>query len=72
MANTVAGVLLPAGTHAARPAASSVSAGTLYPESDTGLIYQSDGVSVWTLWATLGGTPQANAAVRVYAFRTFR
>lgn len=52
---TIDGILLPTGLHSARPAAGSVAKGTLYPESDTGKIYQSDGASTWTLWATLGG-----------------
>jgi hypothetical protein len=54
MAATVAGVLL-AGTHAARPAASAVSAGTLYSCSDHSLVYQSD-ASSWSTWANLAGT----------------
>ena len=41
------------GTHAARPAATAVPAGTLYSCSDHGLVYQSDGAT-WATWATLG------------------
>lgn len=51
------------GTHAARPSASAVPQGTLYACSTHGLIYQSDGVSVWTdPWfsPTIGGTPSTS------------
>ena len=41
------------GTHAARPAATAVPAGTLYSCSDHALVYQSDGAT-WATWATLG------------------
>lgn len=51
---TFAGHLLK-GTHAARPAATAVPAGTLYSCSDHGLIYQSDGTT-WATYATLGAT----------------
>lgn len=53
MANTVEGVLLN-GTHAARPAATAVSAGTLYACSDHDLIYQSD-ASAWATWSDVTG-----------------
>lgn len=46
--------ILVTGTLAARPAATAVPAGTLYPATDTGLIYRSDGAT-WATWATLGG-----------------
>lgn len=46
---TLPGVLL-SGTHASRPAASAVGKGTLYAETDTAQIYQSDGSSTWTAW----------------------
>ena len=49
---TMPGMLLD-GTHAARPAATTVGGGTLYACSDHGLIYQSDGAA-WSTWATLG------------------
>jgi len=70
MANTynLVGVLL-SGTHAARPAASTVAAGAIYAETDTGQIYQSNGSS-WTLWAN--GAGPASASVPVYAARNFR
>lgn len=42
------------GTHASRPAATAVPAGTLYSCTDHSLIYQSDGTS-WSTYATLGG-----------------
>ena len=41
------------GTHASRPAATAVPAGTLYSCSDHALIYQSDGAT-WSTYATLG------------------
>jgi hypothetical protein len=41
------------GLHSARPAASSVPVGTIYAESDTHVIYQSDGSS-WNVWASIG------------------
>lgn len=44
------------GTHASRPAANAVPAGTLYACSTHGLVYQSDGSSTWSTWATLGAT----------------
>lgn len=44
------------GDHASRPAFGDVPEGTLYACSDHGLIYQSDGTSAWSTWATLGGT----------------
>jgi len=42
------------GDHASRPAASAVPQGTLYACDDHPLIYKSDGVSVWSTWASLG------------------
>lgn len=57
---TIDGILLPAGLLSARPAASSVAKGTLYPATDTLLIYQSDGVSTWSTWATLTGSGMTN------------
>lgn len=51
---------LPSGDHASRPAASAVPAGALYACSDHGLIYQSDGTSTWTTWATLGAEQTAS------------
>ncbi len=44
------------GIHSARPAASAVPAGSLYSCTTHGLIYQSDGSSAWSTYATLGGT----------------
>lgn len=44
------------GNHASRPAFGDVPEGTLYACSDHGLIYQSDGSSAWSTWATLGAT----------------
>lgn len=44
------------GTTGARPAASSVPAGTLYASSDDGNIYQSDGSS-WGTWLAAPTTP---------------
>lgn len=43
------------GDHASRPAASAVPEGTLYSCTTHSLVYQSDGVSTWSTWATLGG-----------------
>jgi hypothetical protein len=51
MATSFAAHLLPLDDHASRPSASAVPQGTLYPCSDHGLIYQSDGTSTWTTWA---------------------
>jgi hypothetical protein len=44
------------GIHSARPAASAVPAGTLYSCTTHSLIYQSDGISTWSTYATLGGS----------------
>lgn len=41
------------GTHASRPAATTVPAGTLYSCTDHSLVYQSDGAT-WSTYATLG------------------
>lgn len=54
---TVPGILLPADVTASRPAAADVANGTLFPSTDDLIIYQSDGVSAWTAWATITGTP---------------
>jgi hypothetical protein len=51
---TVPGILR-AGTHAARPAANTVAAGTVYACSTHGLGYQSDGAT-WNNWLTPSGT----------------
>lgn len=51
------------GIHSARPAASAVPAGTLYACSTHGLVYQSDGISAWSTWATLGGTETLPATI---------
>jgi hypothetical protein len=49
------------GDHASRPGASAVPEGTLYACSDHDIIYQSDGTSAWSTWATMappaGGNP---------------
>ena len=50
------------GTHAARPAATAVPAGTLYSCTDHALVYQSDGAT-WATWATLGTTETLAAAL---------
>lgn len=42
------------GDHASRPAAGDVPAGTLYSCTTHSLIYQSDGSSTWSTYATLG------------------
>lgn len=47
------------GDHASRPAFGDVPEGTLYACSTHGLIYQSDGSSAWSTWATLGGSVAA-------------
>lgn len=49
MTNTLFTDHVPAGTHAGRPAASSVPTGTLYACSDHHLVYQSDGTA-WSTW----------------------
>lgn len=51
---TVAGIHQGADTHANRPAANAVTAGTLYSCSDHDLIYISNG-SAWSTYATVGG-----------------
>lgn len=51
-AATVPGILQ-TGTHAARPAATTVTQGTLYSCSTHSLVYQSDGAT-WSTWAALG------------------
>jgi len=51
------------GTHASRPAASAVPAGTLYACSTHSLVYQSDGTSAWSAWATLGSTETLPATI---------
>lgn len=52
-----------AGVFASRPAASAVPAGSLYSSTDTGIIYQSDGVSTWSTYATLGTTGGIPASI---------
>lgn len=47
------------GDHASRPAFGDVPEGTLYACSTHGLIYQSDGSTAWSTWATLGGSVAA-------------
>lgn len=48
------------GDHASRPAFGDVPQGTLYACSTHGLIYQSDGATAWSTWATLvGAAPNA-------------
>lgn len=44
------------GIHSARPAASAVPAGSLYSCTTHNLIYQSDGSSTWSTYATLTGS----------------
>lgn len=48
------------GVFASRPAANAVPAGALYSATDTGVVYQSDGVSTWSTFSshvpTAGGT----------------
>jgi hypothetical protein len=51
------------GTHAARPAANAVPAGTLYSCTTHALIYQSDGSSTWSTYATLGTTETLPASI---------
>jgi hypothetical protein len=53
------------GTHASRPAFGSVPQGTLYACTDHDLIYQSDGATAWTTWATLGGGGGSGSAWEV-------
>lgn len=45
--------VLAAGLLSARPAANTVPPGTLYPATDTSIVYRSDGTA-WATWATLG------------------
>lgn len=55
---TFAGMTLK-GTHASRPAANAVGAGTIYACSDHKLVYQSDGSS-WATWFDPGGVTGAS------------
>lgn len=55
-AKTTLPVLFGTGVHGSRPSASDVGAGGLYACSTHSLIYQSDGVSTWSTWASLSGT----------------
>lgn len=55
--STVQGIL-ETGTHSARPAATAVTAGTLYSCTTHSLVYQSDGAT-WSTWASLSGTGYA-------------
>lgn len=48
------------GDHGSRPAFGDVPEGTLYACSDHALIYQSDGATAWSTWATLGGDVSAH------------
>lgn len=50
-------VILGLDTHANRPAATAVPAGTLYSCSTHGLVYRSD-AATWATWATLGATSE--------------
>ena len=63
----VAQTLLPADVTANRPTAADVPQGALFPSTDDGVIYQSDGVSSWDVWATLTGTTPGGAAGGVLA-----
>jgi hypothetical protein len=51
------------GTHGSRPAASAVPAGTLYSCTTHNLVYQSDGSSTWSTWATLLGNVAADPII---------
>ncbi len=42
------------GVFASRPAANAVPQGSLYSATDTGVLYQSDGVSVWSVYTSTG------------------
>lgn len=55
MADTTLPGLMLSGLHSARPAASAVGGGTLYAETDTFKIYQSD-TSSWTEWLDASGS----------------
>lgn len=61
MTTRFAGHLL-TGTHAARPAATTVPDGTLYACSDHSLVYQSD-TATWSTWATLGTAGAITASI---------
>lgn len=52
-ATTLDGVLLK-GVAGSRPAANAVAKGTIYSATDTGAMTQSDGVSTWSTFATIG------------------
>jgi hypothetical protein len=53
-ATTTLPVLFATGIHASRPAASAVGSGGLYSCTTHSLIYQTDGISTWSTWGTLG------------------
>lgn len=68
MATTYFSDHVQAGDHASRPAANAVPEGGLYSCTTHSLVYQSDGSSTWSTWATLGGgvslgsaTPEAES-----------
>lgn len=48
--------LLAADTTANRPAANAVPEGALFPSTDDLIVYQSDGVSNWDVWADFSAT----------------
>ena len=54
MADTTLPGVLRKGVAGSRPAANAVGGGTLYSATDTGAVTQSDGVSTWSTWATIG------------------
>jgi hypothetical protein len=62
-ATTTLPVLFATGLHAARPAASAIGAGGLYSCTTHSLVYQTDGVSTWSTWATLGGAAVTDATI---------
>jgi hypothetical protein len=62
-ATTTLPVLFGTGVHASRPAASAVGAGGLYSCTTHSLIYQTDGVSTWSTWGTLGGSAVTDATI---------
>ncbi len=63
---TFASHLPPGGLHSARPAANAVPAGTLYYETDTKKIFQSDGSSAWSTWADLSALGGAVASDTIW------
>jgi hypothetical protein len=69
-ATTTLPVLFATGIHASRPSASAVGAGGLYSCTTHNLVYQTDGVSTWSTWATLGSAASGSITASGYTQST--